>query len=108
MYCTKESNKKKEFTVIGLTKLLGEPICCIVIIEGCEKLFDIRAGIDLSKEKFGDESDEEEYFRMNLGSGKYHQGGPFCTYKGKQFPALSNFLKVVVYHGIFSQMYLCT
>ena len=45
--------------VIGLTKLLGEHICCIVIIEGKEKWFDIRADIDLSKDKVVDEIDGE-------------------------------------------------
>ena len=57
----------KHFTVIGLTNLLGEPFFYIVIIEGKEKLFNIRAGIDFSKEKFGDDNDGEECFRMNVG-----------------------------------------
>ena len=52
----KATKKAKHFTFIGLTNLLDEPICCIVIVEGKEKLFDIWAGIDLSKEKFGYES----------------------------------------------------
>ena len=30
----KKQKEKKRFTVIGLKKLLGETICCIVIIEG--------------------------------------------------------------------------
>ena len=108
MYCTNKSNKKKKFTVIGISNLLGEPIFCIVIIEGKEKLFDIRDGIDLSKEKFGYDSDGEEYFHINLGSDKYHTGGPSCNYKGGKFHVLSNFLKVGVYQGIFSKIYLGT
>ena len=56
----KATRKNKHFTVVGLTKLLGEPICCIVIIEGKEKSFDILDGIDLSKDKVGDDSDGEE------------------------------------------------
>ena len=28
----------KHFTFIGITNLLGEPICCIVIIEGSKKI----------------------------------------------------------------------
>ena len=53
----KATRKNKHFTVIGLTNLLGEPTCYVVIIEGKEKLFDIRNGIDLSNEIVGDESD---------------------------------------------------
>ena len=56
----KATKKSKHFTVIGLTNLLGEPICCIVIVEGKERLFDIRDVNDLSKEKVGYESDGEE------------------------------------------------
>ena len=51
----KVTRKNKHFTVIGLKKLLGEHICCIVIIEGKEKSFDILDGIDLSKDKVGDD-----------------------------------------------------
>ena len=47
----KSTRKAKKITVIGLKNLLGEPICCIVIIKGREKLFGIWAGIDLYKEK---------------------------------------------------------
>ena len=31
-----KQQEKQNFTVIGLKKLLGEPICCIVSIEGRE------------------------------------------------------------------------
>ena len=75
----KVTRKSKCFTFIGITNLLGEPICCFLIIEGKEQVFDIWAGIDLSKEKFVDDSDGEEYFLMNVGYGKYHPGGNFCT-----------------------------
>ena len=56
----KATKKAKNFTVIGITNLLGEPICFIVIIEGKEELFDFRSGIYFSKDKVGDESDGEE------------------------------------------------
>ena len=77
----KATKRAKHFTGIGITNLLVEPICCIVFIEGKEEFFDIMAGIDFSKEKVGYESDGEEYFRTNVGSDKYHSGGPICTYK---------------------------
>ena len=32
----KLTEKQKHFTVIGLKNLLGEPICCILIVEGKE------------------------------------------------------------------------
>ena len=50
----------KHFTVIGITNLLAEHICFIVIIEGKKQLFDIQDGIDLSKYKVGYESYGEE------------------------------------------------
>ena len=93
--------KAEHFTDIGLLKVLCEPICCIVTIESKEQLFNIWAGIDLYKEKVGDESDGEEYFRKNVGYVKYHPGESSCTYKGKIFPVLSNFQKVGVYQVIF-------
>ena len=77
----KPTRKPKHSTVIGITNLLGEPICYIVIIEVKEQLFDIWDGIDLSKEKVGYDSDGEECFRMNVVSDKYHPGGTSCTYK---------------------------
>ena len=45
----KTTKKVKHFTVIGITNLLGEPICFIVIIEGKEIFFYIWYGIYLSK-----------------------------------------------------------
>ena len=56
----KPTIKVKHFTVIGITNLLGEPVCCIVIIEVREKMFDLWDVIDFSKEKVGYESDGEE------------------------------------------------
>ena len=58
----KATRKEKHFTVIGIINLLVEPICCILIIEGKAQLFYIRYGIDLSKEKVGDDIDGEEEF----------------------------------------------
>ena len=72
----------KHFTVIGITNLLGEPICCILIIESKEELFGIRAGIYFSKNKVGDESDREELLFMGVVSDKYHPGGPTFTCEG--------------------------
>ena len=47
----KEKKKVKKITVIGITNLLGEPICCIVIVEGKEELFGIRDDIDILRRK---------------------------------------------------------
>ena len=49
----KSTKKVKHFTIIGITNLIGEPICCILIIEVKEEPIDIRASIDFYKEKFG-------------------------------------------------------
>ena len=32
----KATKKQKQLTVIGIKNLLGEPICCILIVEGKE------------------------------------------------------------------------
>ena len=60
LYCTKKSDLTQHFTVIGITKLLGGPMCCVLIIEDKEELFDIIYRIIFSREKVGDESDREE------------------------------------------------
>ena len=54
-------------------------------------MFDIRAVIDFSKYKVGYDSDGEEYFLMDIGSGKYYPCGNSCTYKGKTVPCLVEF-----------------
>ena len=87
----KATGKAKYITFIGLTNLLDEHICCNVIIESKERLFDIWYCIDLSKEEVGDESDGEEYFRMNVGFGRYCTGGTSFTYKGEIVPSLVKF-----------------
>ena len=78
----KQQQKWNISQLLGLQNLPIKPICCIVFIEGKQQLFDFRAGIDLSTEKVGDESDGEEYFGMNVGSGKYHTVGITYNYKG--------------------------
>ena len=61
LYFTNKCNKKsKYFTVIGLSKSLGEPICCIVIIEVKEYIFWYQDWYWFSKDKFGDNSDIEK------------------------------------------------
>ena len=72
------------------------------------RTFFSRDGIDCSKDKVGDESDGEEYFRMNVVHDKYHPGGHNCTYRGYKVPVLSKFLRVGMYQGILSQTYLGT
>ena len=85
LHFAKKGNKKaKHFTVIALK----QPICWILLIGGGGGLFHISAWVNLSKKKFGDESDGEEYFYMNAVSDKYHTGGSSCTYKGGKVPCL--------------------
>ena len=56
----KTTRKSKHFTVIGLINLLGEPILFLCNHWRQIAFFYIWAGIDLSKDKFGDESGGEE------------------------------------------------
>jgi hypothetical protein len=65
-----KTKKDKHITLMGLTNLLGDPVCCIVIIEGKVDAFDIRYGIDFMNQDLGSDvdlsgEDIERYVRTN-------------------------------------------
>ena len=86
----KASTKDKHFTLLGLTLLNGEPLMCVVIIQGTLEKSDYWAGIDILAEKIGDESDDD-FLEMNSGPGKLFPGGPSCTVCGKVVPCFVRF-----------------
>jgi hypothetical protein len=83
----KVSKKEKKFTVIGLTALTGEPVMCIVIIQGKERKIEIELGIDYSAHWEGS-PDDADFVAKNIGPGKRFPGGPTCHFRGKDIPCL--------------------
>ena len=62
----KTSKKDKKFTVLGLTCLSGEPLMCVIIIQGVRPKDNTTIGIDLFKkmEKKG-KVDDPVFFVSN-------------------------------------------
>ena len=79
--------KSKKFTMIGLTALTGEPVMCILIIEGKLPNGSIEAGIDFTVTPTGSSSDSD-FIIKNSGPGKHFPGGPECYFRNKTVPAL--------------------
>ena len=90
------STRSHHFTCLGLTRLDGVPLMCVVIIAG--KLHDIavECGIDWRKLANYDIQDDvhksnSEFVRENYGNNGLLPGAPSCTYKGKEVPAFVTF-----------------
>ena len=81
----KASSKNRKFTLIGLTALTGEPVMCIIIIEGKKPKGSIEAGIDINVNPIGEPTDNN-FIWNNSGPGKYYPGGPVCYFRGKKIP----------------------
>ena len=64
----------------------GEPVMCILILEGKYPKGNIEAGIDFTVTPNGDNT-KPEFILNNSGPGKYYPGGPECTFRGKRVPA---------------------
>jgi len=82
----KSSTRNRRFTMIGLTAFTGEPVMCILILEGKNPKGNIEAGIDISVSPVGDNQDSN-FILSNSGPGKYFPGGPECLFRGKKVPA---------------------
>ena len=83
----KTSNRSRKFTLIGLTNFSGEPVMCLLILEGKLPNGAIEAGIDIRVQPEGTTTDHD-FILKNSGKGKYFPGGPECLYHGKKVPAL--------------------
>ena len=81
------STRNRKFTLIGLTAFTGEPVMCVIIVEGKLPNGAIEAGIDITVEPSGC-IDDPDFIFNNSGNGCYYPGGPKCTYRGKKVPAL--------------------
>ena len=84
----KANTKDKNFTLLGVTALNGDPVMCVVIFAGQRENRLWETGIDIFTEMEGDVSDEH-WFENNSGKGKRFPGGPSCTYQGKEVPCLT-------------------
>ena len=103
------------WTLLAITALTGECVCCVVIIEGsCFTAKDvsgedITAALDLQAWDFGDQS--------NHGKGNRFPGGPVCHFRGKTIPCLvassrsggitseilTNILRHLDKHGVYDR-----
>ena len=86
----KASTNDKHFTLLGLTALTGDPVMCVLIIEGKKMNALQECGMDIFAEKIGEMSDEI-FFENNQGQGKRFPGGPTCVFQGKDIPCLVRF-----------------
>ena len=83
----KASTRSRKFTMIGLTSFSGEPVMCVLIIEGKLPNGSIESGVDITINPDGQVTDKD-FIIKNSGAGKYFPGGPECLYRGKKVPAL--------------------
>jgi hypothetical protein len=77
----------RDFTGLGLTLLSGDPLMCVVIVDGKTGDLLIRIGDDVECDTFNPnlEPKEDHYDHLlnNIGSGHQYPGGPSCSYEGK-------------------------
>lgn len=77
------------WTVLTLTAMTGEAVCCVVIIEGKRFTAEELTGIDISaqvEKESWDFQDED-----NHGAGKRYPGGPICHFRGNEILAFITF-----------------
>jgi len=86
----KSSKKDKKFTVVGLTALTGEPVMCVIIIEGTTRQVEVELGIDYSAPWTGS-AEDNDFIEQNTGHGKRFPGGPTCRFRGKEVPCFVRF-----------------
>ena len=68
------------FTVLGFTDTTGEPVMCSIIFPGNELTSEKHLGADIQfPMAYGD-----FLMHANSGSGKRFQGGPKCSFQGKE------------------------
>ena len=85
----KASHTEKRFTMIGLMPLDGNPLMCVLIIQGKDPNLLVETGIDVTINPDGNHEYMDFFFNNNNGDGKYFPGGPVCKYYGgKNVPTL--------------------
>jgi hypothetical protein len=89
----KASKKEKQFSCLGLTLLSGEPLMCVVIVDGKVDDLLIRSGVDIQSRfyktgELKESSDKYDHLLDNMGPGHQYPGGPTCSYNGKNIPCM--------------------
>ena len=87
------TKKSKKFTVLGLTTLRGDPLMCVIILEGKERNVFMESGVDpfhpLNQSFQGDIANSNvEILEDNYGPGRLFPGGPTCEFEGTEVPAM--------------------
>jgi hypothetical protein len=87
------TKREKHFTCLGLTLLNGDPLMCVVIIEGKHRNLLVETGIDMeASEQVMEENESQfDYFINNMGGNKKYPSGPSCTYQGIEVPCMVEF-----------------
>ena len=91
------ATKSNHFTCLGLTRLDGEALMCVVIIQGKRRDILVEVGIewDLIKDinEVDNMTDEQfvSFFESNHGQDKPFPGGPSYNYKGTEIPCYVTF-----------------
>lgn len=80
----KAAKKSKRFTVVPILALSGEPVMCVLIVEGTERCTFIESGVDITKindDLIAEGLDDVTLptFESNYGPGKAFPGGPICS-----------------------------
>ena len=86
----KASTNDKHFTLLGLTALNGDPVMCVLIIEGKRESRLQECGMDIFAQKIGEMTDDN-FFEQSQGPGKRFPGGPTCVFQGKDIPCMVRF-----------------
>ena len=76
---------------MGLTRLDGEALMCVVIIAGKRRDMLVETGIDWMELSDSNDGEEAVFFEANYGPGKLFPGAPSCYYKGVEVSAMVTF-----------------
>jgi hypothetical protein len=77
--------KDKHSTCLGLILLNGDPLMCVVIVEGKTRQLLVESGVDWQADDEVVEGENKfEHYINNMGANKKHPCGPICTYQGTE------------------------
>ena len=90
------ATRNHHFTCLGLTRLDGEPLMCVVIIAGKNHDLMVECGIDWTKlndidMESNSQKTNSQFVRDNYGENRLLPGAPNCQFKGKTVPAFVTF-----------------